>query len=62
MNLDNLKPAWRQFRFLNSMQRIDQEEILCLLERAEGMAVSKANRLLMHTTLFAILTLCCQGG
>lgn len=62
MNLNNLKPAWRQFRLLNSVQLMDQEEILAMLERAEGMAVNKTNRFLMHTIMFIVLTCCCQGG
>jgi hypothetical protein len=62
MNLNNLKPAWRQFRLVNSMQRMDQKEILFMLERAEGMATSKSNRLLMYTIVFIVLTFCCQGG
>jgi hypothetical protein len=62
MNLNNLKPAWRQFRLVNSMQPLDQNEILLMLERAEGTAVSKTNRLLMHTVMFVLLIFCCQGG
>lgn len=62
MNLDYLKPAWRQFRLLNSMQRMDAAEIISLLEGAEGMAISKTNRLLMHAVLFFVLIFCCQGG
>ncbi len=62
MNLNNLKPAWRQFRFLNSMQLMDQEEILSILESAEGMTISKPNRFLIYTVLFTVLTFCCQGG
>ena len=61
MNLNDLKPAWRQFQLLNSMQRIDREEILCMLDKAEGMAIRKTNRLVMHAMTFIVLT-CCQGG
>jgi hypothetical protein len=62
MNLDNLKPAWRQFRLSNSMQVMDQKEILFMLEGAEGITISKSNRLLMYTIVFIVLTFCCQGG
>jgi hypothetical protein len=62
MNLNNLKPAWRQLKVLNSMRPMDQKEILSVLEMAEGMAVSKSTRLLMHTLIFIVLTFCCQGG
>ena len=62
MNLSDLKPAWRRFRLLNSMQVVDQHEILFILERAEGMAISKTHRSLTIATMFIVLTLCCQGG
>jgi hypothetical protein len=44
------------------MQPLDQREILLMLEKAEGMAISKTNTLLMHAFLFIVLTFCCQGG
>lgn len=62
MNLDNLKPAWRQFRLKNSMRVMDQEEILLILERAEEITKDKTNRFMVHTLIFIVLTLCCQGG
>ena len=62
MNLNNLKPAWRQWRVLNSMQGMNQEEILLILEGAEIMAISKTNRLLMLTIVFMVITFFCQGG
>jgi hypothetical protein len=40
---------------------MDQEDILAILERAEGMAMSKTNRLLI-TLVFMVVTVCCQGG
>lgn len=62
MNLNNLKPAWQQFRLMNSMQPINQEEILFILEKAEGMVVSRSYRLLLYISLFVVLTFGCQGG
>jgi hypothetical protein len=62
MNLNNLKPAWKQLRLYNSMQPIDQHEILLILERAEGIAVSKNYRSLISIMMVAVLTFCCQGG
>lgn len=41
---------------------MDQKEILYILESAEDIAVSKTTRLLMHTVLLTVLTICCQGG
>jgi hypothetical protein len=62
MHLDNLKAAWQQFRLLNSMQSMDQGEILLILENAERMSTKQSGRLLMHSVLFIVITLCCQGG
>lgn len=62
MNLNNLKPAWQKFRLVNSMHPMDRGEILFILERAEGMTISKTNRLLMCTIVFVVVTFFCQGG
>jgi hypothetical protein len=62
MNLNNLKPAWQQFRMLNSMQSIDSEEVLSIVERAEDRSISKINVWLINSILFTILTIGCQGG
>lgn len=62
MNLDNLKPAWRQFRLLNSMQSMEHEEILSIIERSEARAVGRFHRLLANSVLFIILAICSQGG
>jgi hypothetical protein len=62
MNLNNLKPAWRQFRLLNSMQSMDKEEILLIIERAEEMSISKIHRYLINSVIFTVLTICCQAG
>ena len=62
MNLSNLKPAWQKFQLLNSMQLTDQEEILLMLERAEGMALSKTHKSIMSAIMFIVLTFFCQAG
>ena len=62
MNLNNLKPAWRQFRLLNSMQSIDKDEILFIIERAEEMSISKIHKYMINSIMFTVVTICCQGG
>jgi len=62
MNLSNLKPAWQQFRLVNSMQLTDREEILLILARADGIAISNTHRVLISTIMFIVITFCCQGG
>lgn len=62
MNLNNLKPAWKKYKLLNSMRPMDHEEIHLILERAESSAITKTNRFVIHTFVFIAITLCCQGG
>lgn len=62
MNLNNLKPAWRQFRLYNSMQPVNREEILSILERAGGVPMSKNHRIIINSLMLIVFTFCCQGG
>lgn len=62
MNLNNLKPAWKQFLLLNSMQPIDQNEILLIIERADRQTIRRLPRVMASTVLFIILTISCQAG
>jgi len=62
MNLNNLKPAWQQFRLLNSLQSIRKGEILFIIEQAEDMRTSKMHRGLINSIMFTVLVICCQGG
>jgi len=62
MNLNNLKPAWRQFQLLNSMQSMDKEEILLIIERAEEMSINNIHRYLINAIMFTVLIISCQGG
>jgi hypothetical protein len=62
MNLNNLKPAWQQFRVMNSMQSLDKQEILLMIERAEEISARNINTYLINSFLFAVLIIFCQGG
>lgn len=62
MNLNNLKPAWRQFLLFNSMEPIDQEEILFIIDRADRQTIRRVPGFMINTIMFIILTACCQGG
>jgi hypothetical protein len=62
MNLNNLKPAWKQFVRSNSMQSIDQKEILFIIERADRRTIGRLPGVMINTMMFVILTVCCQGG
>jgi hypothetical protein len=63
MNLNDLKPAWKQFRILNSIEAIDEKEILFIIEEADRRpALGRLPVFLTNTVLFIMLTICCQGG
>jgi hypothetical protein len=62
MNLDNLKTAWRQFVLFNSMQAVDQNEILFIIERADRHTVKRLPGFTAIAIVFITLTVCCQGG
>jgi quinol-cytochrome oxidoreductase complex cytochrome b subunit len=62
MNLNNLKPAWKQFLLFHSMQPLDQNEILFIIERADRQKVRRLPRFMANTILFIIIAICCQGG
>jgi len=62
MNLNNLKPAWRQFRLLNSMEAMDREEILLIIDQAEAGSISTIHRYLINSFIVALLIVCCQAG
>ena len=62
MNFNNLKPAWKQFLLFNSLQPLDQNEILFIIETADRQTVRRLPRFMANTILFIILAICCQGG
>ncbi len=62
MNLNNLKPAWKQFLLFNSMQPIDQKEILFIIERGDRQTIKRLPGFMTNTIMFIILIVCCQGG
>ena len=62
MNLSDLKPAWRQFRLLNSLEWMDQEEILYIIKRTQHLTGNSLQRMLFNAAMFIILMICCQGG
>ena len=62
MNLNSLKPAWRQFKLLNSLLVINEEEIALILDTAQGKTLSWSSRFLMHIAISIVLMFCSQGG
>ncbi|MGE0589487.1 MAG: hypothetical protein AB7O48_12995 [Cyclobacteriaceae bacterium] len=41
---------------------MDQAEVLSILDRVEGMAVSTTHSYLINAVMFTVLTVFCQGG
>jgi len=61
MNLKNLKPAWRQFVLFNSLQPVDPNEVLLIIDAAEFQTTGRLPRFLLNTMMFIILTICSGG-
>ena len=62
MRLKDLKPAWKQFQFLNAMHPVDSKEILSIIEVTEIAHKVKIQRALLNMFIFIMLTISCQGG
>ena len=61
MNLSNLKPAWQRYKLSNSMQRLDQQELLLMLNQ-DRVTMDKTSVSVISIIMFIVLTLCVQGG
>ncbi len=62
MNLDNLKPAWKQVVLFNSMQQTDQNEILSIIEQVDHQTTGRLSGFVKNAIIIVTLTVCCQGG
>lgn len=62
MQLNDLKPAWKQLKLLNAMNHIESNEILSIIERRENMNKTKLQRVLLNIIMFIVITIFCQGG
>ncbi len=63
MNLDDLKPAWQQYKLQNSLEGIDRQAVLGIIDNAnEEIRMNSAMRLAANAAMFLILLICCQGG
>lgn len=61
MNLNSLKPAWKQFLLFNSLETLDRDEILHIIEQADRQSIVRLPGY-MTAIMFIMLTACCQGG
>ena len=61
MNLNDLKPAWRQFLLFNSLEPMNQREVLSIIDGADRQTTRRLTGV-MTMIMFIVLTACCQGG
>lgn len=66
MNLDKLRPAWEQFKFLQQFNPVTEAEILAVIGTMEPAAVGNrkqlAVRVLQQVIIGLFLIFCCRGG
>jgi hypothetical protein len=61
MQLNDLKPAWKQLTLLDAMHNMDSREILSIIETSENASRSKIQRAL-NLAMFIVITIFCQAG
>lgn len=62
MQLDDLKPAWQQFKLLSAMHPLDANEILFMIEHPESTDKTKLQKVLYALVMFMAIAIFCQGG
>ena len=62
MILNSLKPAWQLLKFQRSLNTIDSEEVLRIIDTTEVVVYNKTQRILTNSAVFLTLMICCQGG
>ncbi|MEL7250354.1 MAG: hypothetical protein AAFO03_18155 [Bacteroidota bacterium] len=59
MHLNNLKHAWRQVKFINSLEPLAADDVLSIIEASENV---KTQVFLMRFAVFTLITFLCQAG
>ena len=62
MQLNDFKPAWKQFKLLNSLEPIESKEILSIIEGAEASQTINSTLATLNIVMFVLITFICQGG
>ena len=62
MNINDLKQTWKLFKLQHSLDVIDREEVMSLIDLDQESAITKVHKLYGNYALFLLLMLCCQGG
>ena len=62
MPLNDLKPAWKQYKLQQALPDLETREILALIEHPEVKRKTWLTMNLLQLFLFTAITLICQGG
>lgn len=63
MSLDNLKGAWSQFKIINNLDSLGEQDIWAAIEIETQSSYSLTKRrLAIDSFICLILTFCCQAG
>lgn len=62
MNIDKLKPAWMQYKLENSMDKLDRDTILGIIEAPEPMVYPLSKFTMLNACVMVFMMICCQGG
>lgn len=62
MDIRKLRSSWHQYKVKASLDYLDKEEVLCLMEERGSMAINRSYRLFSSLTIFILLLLCLQSG
>ena len=61
MQLNNLNSAWQQLKVVSSMQQLDSNEILSIIEDSRQ-GRTRLEKILFSVVVFTAITIFCQGG
>lgn len=62
MLLNNLKPAWTQLKQMQTMEPLDTNTILAVIDPPVVNTYSRLQSVLLSFIMFVVLTMVCQGG
>ncbi len=62
MQLDDLKPAWNHLKLRYTMQQIEPQEVLSIIEHATQERETKFGRIIFNLLMFMVMIIFCQGG
>lgn len=62
MQLNDLKPTWKQYKFINSLQPLASEDIILMIDQVESTDQFKISRLILNISMFIIMAIIIQGG